>query len=71
MHYRINGDTIMRQDYTRYTREDLERIAKWHARAKLVGRIYIGNIGEQTIRWGDDGSIEVITSHEPASMPRG
>lgn len=60
----------MKQDYTKYTREDLERIAKWHARAHLVGRMYIGTIGEQTIRWSDDGSIEVITSHEPACMPQ-
>jgi hypothetical protein len=48
-----------------YTREELEAIAKSTAKMEIVGTIYYGELGEQTVRWNDDGSIDVATTHTP------
>lgn len=55
-----------RTEYVRYTRSDLEELMKFGAKVRLIGSMYRGEIGEQTIRWLDDGSAEILTKHIPA-----
>lgn len=55
-----------RTEYVRYTRADLEELVKCGAKLRLIGSIYRGSIGEQEVRWSDDGSVEVLTKHTPA-----
>ena len=60
---------VERVEYVRYTRHDLALMAKWNARAQLIGPIYFGHIGEQEVRWRDDDSVEILTHHTPADTP--
>lgn len=56
----------IRTEHIRFSREDLEHIIKWHAKARLIGAMYVGFIGDQELRWNTDGSVEVFTKHVPA-----
>lgn len=56
-------------DYARYTREQVDEILKFTSKLKLIGPMYIGEIGEQTVRWCDDGSVEVLTTHKRGRIP--
>jgi YD repeat-containing protein len=56
-------------DYAKFDRDQIEQTLKFAARSKLVGRIYVGRIGEQEVRWLDDGSVEVLTHHQPEQLP--
>lgn len=54
-------------DWVKYRKQDLEELAKFAAKLRLVGTLYRGNIGEQQdVKWNEDGSLEVLTPHTPA-----
>ncbi len=52
----------------RYKREDLEALAGFAAKAEIIGGMYIGDFGEQTFEWLTDGSLVVVTTHQPAEV---
>ncbi len=54
-----------RTELVHYTKIDLEMMAKFAAMSRLVGVMYVGTIGEQTVRWLPDGTCEVLTEHTP------
>lgn len=56
----------MRTEVHEFTREEIEQILKNIAQAHLVGRIYYGNIVEQTVEPRGDGGFRVFTRHEPS-----
>jgi hypothetical protein len=57
---------MTRTEYALYTREQLEKMAKFNAMLALVGSYYEGNITTQSCQWKDDGSVEVLTHHVPS-----
>lgn len=56
-------------DYRVFTRADIDCLIKNAAMLQLVGHMYCGHIGEQRLRRNRDGTVEVLTSHTPASLP--
>ncbi len=52
----------------RYSREDIERMAKNYAMIEIVGGMYVGDFHGQTAIWDPDGSLVVTTSHTPGEM---
>jgi len=48
-----------------FTRADLERAAKFLAKAAIVGRQYVGDFHSQQASWNPDGSVSVATTHTP------
>ena len=62
---------MIRIEYKRYDKAALEIMARHSAMMALVADIYYGEISEQTIRWLDDGSVEVFTHHEPRDSETG
>jgi len=57
--------TYERVEYRRYTKTDIENALKFNAQLALIGTVYYGVIGEQEVRWCEDGSIEIFTHHTP------
>ena len=55
-----------RTELTVFSKLELERMAKFAAKTRLAGSgMYFGNIGEQLVRWREDGGLDIITHHEP------
>lgn len=52
----------------RFTRAQLEAAAKSLAKLEIVGGMYCGDFGEQTVVWEEDGSLVVTTVHTPAEV---
>ena len=52
----------------RYKRDELAALAASAAMTEIVGGLYIGSLGEQTIEWLPDGSVVVVTAHVPAEI---
>jgi hypothetical protein len=56
-----------RSETVAFTRDDLEKIARYIAKQQLIGS-YIGKFGEQTARWLADGGIEIITKIQEGDL---
>jgi hypothetical protein len=48
-----------------FDRAMIERLLMQTAKLSIIGPIYKGQFGEQTLRWNDDGSATVTTTHTP------
>ena len=53
----------------KFSRSELESIARHVAKLRLIGPSSVGNIGDQRVRWDADGSLEVITEYEYGNLP--
>ncbi len=53
-----------------YSLQQLEEIAKSVAKLSIVGSLYIGDFGGQTVEWLADGFLRVLTTHTPGSIER-
>ena len=52
-----------RSEVISFSRDDIERIVRHMAQMQIVGHLFIGKMGEQTVRWTDSG-VEVITKYQ-------
>ena len=52
-----------RSEVISFGKDDLERIVRHMAQLQIVGHLFIGKLGEQTVRWTGDGGVEVITKY--------
>jgi hypothetical protein len=59
-----------RLELLQYDRDNITELLKFAAKSRLIGRMYVGSIGEPVVRWTEDGSCEVIVPHTPGEMPR-
>ena len=50
-----------RSEIIAFSRDDIERIIRYAAKQRIIGEMFIGKAGEQSIRWTADGGIEVMT----------
>jgi hypothetical protein len=57
-----------RSEIIAFSRDDIERIARHIAKAQIVGSMFIGKFGEQSVRWTPDSGIEVITKYTEGDM---
>jgi hypothetical protein len=46
-----------------FTKDDIERIVRYMAQQQITGHLFVGKFGEQTVRWQQDGGVEVITKY--------
>jgi hypothetical protein len=61
---------VITTDYARFSKSELEAIARYAAKMRLIGpTLFIGNIGDQQVRWTEDGGVEVLTSYERGEWP--
>jgi len=51
-----------------FTKEHIENIVKFTAKASITGSFYEGEIHEQTVKWNEDGSLTVTTSHTQVNV---
>ncbi|MDE2426306.1 MAG: hypothetical protein KGO96_10420 [Elusimicrobia bacterium] len=51
-----------------YSRKDLEHLVMSCAKMQIIGGMYIGEFGSQSIEWREDGSCVVTTTHTPAEI---
>lgn len=60
------GSKVLRKrtELHNFSRSDLEEMAKQFAKLSIVGRMFVGKIGEASAHWLEDGSIEVRTPVE-------
>ncbi len=56
-------------DYCKFSKSELEAIVKYAAKLRLIGPIFVGNVGDQHVRWLEDGSLEVLTEYERGQLP--
>ncbi len=59
----------METQFDKFSKADLQKLAINAALMRLVGGFYRGEIGEATVRWTDDGGIEVFTPHQREEWP--
>lgn len=52
-----------RSEIIAFSKDDIERIVRYMAQQQIIGHMFIGKLGEQTIRWTEDGGVEVITKY--------
>lgn len=57
-----------RSEIISFSRDDIERIVRYVAKERIVGSLFIGKFGEQSVRWLADGGIEVITRHQEGDL---
>ena len=57
-----------RSEVISFSRDDIERIVRYVAKERIVGSLFIGKFGEQSVRWLPDGGIEVITRHQEGDL---
>lgn len=57
-----------RSEIIRFNRDDIERIVRYMAQAQIVGPLFIGKFGEQTVRWLPDNGVEVITTYQQGGI---
>lgn len=57
-----------RKELVTFNRKDLEEIASFYAKSRLIGSMYVGAIGEPHVRWLEDGGIEVVVPHTPSRI---
>jgi hypothetical protein len=53
-----------RSEVITFARDDIERIVRYVAKERVVGSLFIGKFGDQTVRWLPDGGVEVITTYQ-------
>lgn len=51
-----------------YTKDDLIAMACNYAKLQIIDSFYVGDIGEQTVKWQSDGSLIIVTSHAPGDL---
>lgn len=51
----------MRTEVHTYCREQLSAFAMFSARLEITGKVFIGEIGEQSVIWNTDGSVRIET----------
>ena len=56
-----------RSEVMSFSREDLERIVKYLAKAEIVGSLFIGEFFEQQVHWSDNGNCKVVTDYQEGS----
>jgi hypothetical protein len=59
-----------RLELLQYDRDNITELLKFAAKSRLIGRMYVGSIGEPVVRWTEDGGCEVTVPHTPVEMPR-
>jgi hypothetical protein len=52
-----------RSEIISFTKDDIERIVRHVAQQQIVGHLFIGKFGEQTVQWNGDGGVDVITKY--------
>ena len=57
-----------RSEIISFTRDDLERVLRYVCKERIVGSLFIGKFGEQSVRWHDDGSAHVITTYTEGDL---
>lgn len=57
-----------RSEVIAFSRDDIERLARFVAKQQIVGQLFIGKMGEQTVRWTPDGGIEVVTTYQEGDI---
>lgn len=57
-----------RSEIIAFSRDDLERIIRHVAKQQIIGSMFIGKFGEQSIRWTPEGGIEVVTKYQEGDI---
>jgi hypothetical protein len=50
-----------RSEVIAFTRDDIEKIVRYVAKQRIIGEMFIGKAGDQSVRWTADGGVEVVT----------
>lgn len=57
-----------RSEVITLSRDDIERIVRYVAKERIVGSMFLGKFGEQSVRWTADGGVEVITTYQEGDL---
>lgn len=57
-----------RSEIIKFSRDDLERLVRYMAQSQIIGPLFVGKMGNQTVQWLQDGGIEVVTTYQQGGI---
>ena len=57
-----------RAEVINFARDDVEKILCHMAKLQIIGPMFVGKFGGQTVHWRDDGGVDVITNYEQVGL---